>query len=410
MKRNLSARAEKLLLQFPVVCILGSRQVGKTTLAKMLRPDWHYIDLQKPDDQERIIPNPGLFFKTYPDSVILDEAQDFPDIFKVLRGVIDEARDTKGRFIITGSSSPELLKHLSESLAGRIAILELGTLKANEIAKAPLSDFYSWFSTDFTNITPKQFRIETKPLEQKYIDQALFEGGYPEVILASDPGSKQDWFEFYEKTYLYRDMAMLFPHINKTNFQHFFRTLAYLSGTIINKAQLARDIECSETSIRNYLTISEGTFLWRNIPSFERTGYKSLVKMPKGYMADSGLLHYLTRIKDIEMLRQHPMIGKSFEGFVIGEILKGLQSQSLGSWEAYHYRTKHGAEIDLILEGKFGTLPIEIKYGTSVEHRRILTLSKFIEDEKLPLGVVINQADKILWLTPNIIQIPARYI
>src|SRR4029077_4616918 len=98
MKRNLSARVKKLLQQFPVVCILGSRQVGKTTLAKMLCPNWYYIDLQKPDDQERIIPNPGLFFKTYPNSVILDEAQDFPELFKVLRGVIDEARDIKGRF------------------------------------------------------------------------------------------------------------------------------------------------------------------------------------------------------------------------------------------------------------------------------------------------------------------------
>ncbi|HLX53387.1 MAG TPA: DUF4143 domain-containing protein, partial [Aquella sp.] len=393
-----------------VVCILGARQVGKTTLAKMLYPNWHYIDLQKPDDQERIIPNPGIFFKTYPDSVILDEAQDFPLIFNVLRGVIDEARNVKGRFIITGSSSPELLKNLSESLAGRVAIVELGTLKANEIAKSSLSDFYSWFSQSFTNINPKQFVIGSKPLEQKYIDQALFEGGYPEVILATEQSAKQNWFEFYEKTYLYRDVAMLFPHINKNNFQHFFRTLAYLSGTIINKAQLARDIECSETSIRNYLAISEGTFLWYNIPSFEKVGYKSLVKMPKGYVADSGLLHYLTRINNIEMLRQHPMIGKSFEGFVIGEIIKGLQSQSIGSWEAYHYRTRNGVEIDLILEGRFGLLPIEIKYGTSVKNRSILNLSKFMENEKLSFGVVINQADEILWLTPNIIQIPVKYL
>ncbi len=205
-------------------------------------------------------------------------------------------------------------------------------------------------------------------------------------------------------------MAILFPHIKKENFQHFFKTLAYLSGTIINRAQLARDIECSETSIRNYLAISEGTFLWRNILSFERSGYKNLVKMPKGYMADSGLLHYLTKINDIETLRRHPMIGKSFEGFVINEIIKGLQSQSIGSWEAYHYRTRHGAEIDLILDGRFGILPIEIKYGTSIERRSLVTLSKFVEEEKLPLGIVINQSDKILWLTPNIIQIPVRYI
>ena len=132
--------------------------------------------------------------------------------------------------------------------------------------------------------------------------------------------------------------------------------------------------------------------------------------MPKGYMADSGLLHYLTKIRDIAMLRQHPMIGKSFEGFVVNEIIKGLQAKSIGSWQAYHYRTKHGAEIDLILDGMFGMLPIEIKYGVRVERRQLITLTNFIETEKLPFGIVINQSDKMLWLTPKILQLPVGYI
>ncbi len=308
MQRNLTQRIESLLEQFPVVAIIGARQVGKTTLAKQLRSNWRYIDLQKPSDQDLILPDPEIFFKNYPDSVILDEAQTHPILFAVLRGIIDENRNVKGRFIITGSSSPELLKHLSESLAGRIAIVELGTLKMNEIAGTPLSDFYQWFRGNFLDIEPKQLQITTPVISQNFIESAWFNGGYPEVVLAKNSDERQNWFEFYEQTYLYRDIASLFPNINKNKFQHFFHVLAHLSGIILNKAQCARDLEISESTVHSYLSITEGTFLWRNLRSFERSGYKSLIKMPKGHFTDSGLLHYLTRMIDIDFLKQHPFM------------------------------------------------------------------------------------------------------
>ncbi len=410
MERNLTIRVEQLLTQFPIVAIIGARQVGKTTLVKNLRPNWRYIDMQKPSEQERILSDPEIFFRDNNDSVILDEAQIHPMLFDVLRGVIDENRSQKGRFIITGSSSPELLKHVSESLAGRIAIVELGTLKTNEIAEAPLSDFYQWFENNLTKVNKKIIQINTPQIPKNIIDNAWFNGGYPEVSMLDNAIEKQNWFEFYEKSYLYRDVAALFPNINKNNFQRFFRVLAHLSGTILNKAECARDLEIGESSVKNYLEICSGTFLWRNINSFEKADYKSLVKMPKGHFADSGLLHYLTGMMDIEFLKQHPLMGRSFEGFVIEEIIKGLQAKSLGSWSAYHYRTKHGAEIDLILEGRFGIVPIEIKYGIRIDKRQLVSLNRFIEDNELNLGIIINQADTIEWLTPKIIQIPVGYI
>ena len=410
MNRNLTKRVEQLLTQFPIVAIIGARQVGKTTLVKSLRPTWRYIDMQKPSDQERILSDPEIFFRDNPESVILDEAQIYPILFDVLRGVIDENRSQKGRFIITGSSSPELLKHISESLAGRIAIVELGTLKANEIAGAPLSDFYKWFESNLSNINTQNLKINTPPIPQNIIESTWFNGGYPEISVLENALEKQNWFEFYEKSYLYRDVAALFPSINKNNFQRFFRVLAHLSGTILNKSQCARDLEIGESSVKNYLEICSGTFLWRNINSFEKANYKSLVKMPKGHFADSGLLHYLTSMMDVEFLKQHPLMGRSFEGFVIEEIIKGLQAKALGSWSAYHYRTKHGAEIDLILEGRFGIVPIEIKYGIRIDKRQLTSLNKFIEENSLNLGIIINQADRIEWLTPKIIQIPVSYI
>jgi predicted AAA+ superfamily ATPase len=410
MERNLSIRVDKLLNQFPIVAIIGARQVGKTTLVKKLKPDWRYVDMQKPSEQERILADPEIFFRDYPDSVILDEAQIYPVLFDVLRGVIDEDRQKKGRFIITGSSSPELLKHLSESLAGRIAIVELGTLKVNEIGNLTLSNFYQWFENNLLSLNPHSLKITTPPIAKELVDNAWFNGGYPEVHLLDDTEAKQNWFEFYEKSYLYRDVASLFPNINKNNFQRFFRVLGHLSGTILNKAQCARDLEIGESSVKNYLDICAGTFLWRNINSFEKANYKSLVKMPKGHFTDSGLLHYLTGMQNIDFLKQHPLMGRSFESFVIEEIIKGLQVQAIGSWSAYHYRTRNGAEIDLILEGRFGIVPIEIKYGVRIDKRQLISLSKFIEDNGLNLGIIINQASSIEWLTPKIIQIPVGYI
>ena len=410
MQRNLNARIDLLLQQFPVVAIIGARQVGKTTLAIQLRPQWHYVDLESPNAQDTILPDPEMFFKNYPNGVILDEAQSYPIIFNVLRGIIDANRQVKNRFIVTGSSSPELVKHLSESLAGRIAILELGTLKSNEVAGLPLSSFYQWFEYNFLTIDPKELHISSQQIPGNFIENAWFYGGYPEIALEQNNKNRNNWFEFYEQTYLYRDIASLFPGINRGNFQRFFRMLSHLSGTILNKASLARDLEISQSSAHSYLSIMEGTFIWQNLKSFERSHYKSLVKMPKGYFSDSGLLHYLTQIQNIDVLRQHPMLGRSFEGFVINEILKGLPTQSIGHWDAYHYRSKHGVEIDLILEGRFGLLPIEIKYGIRVLPKQLSSLTSFIKENNLHFGIVINQADRMEWLTAQILQIPVGYI
>ncbi len=410
MKRNLSERLEKLLTQFPAVCILGSRQVGKTTLARQLRPDWRYIDLQKPSDRDRVLADPEWFFKENPENLILDEAQMHPVLFDVLRGIIDDQRQHKGRFIITGSSSPDLLKNIAESLAGRVAVVELATLKMNEIAETPLSDFYRWFTKPLRSWEKHELTIKTPPLPKSFRDIAWFFGGYPEVILAADSEARNNWFEFYEKSYLYRDISALFPSLDKENFQRFLRALAHLSGTILNKAELARDIEVGQASVSRYLSIAEGTFLWRQQPSFERSGYKSLVKMPKGHLLDSGLLHYLTAMQNIDYLKQHPLVGRSFESFVIEEIIKGLTALSIGSWTPYHYRTKHGAEIDLVLEGQFGLLPIEIKYGVHIQNKQLKTLDEFVQREGLPFGIIINQSERIEWLNPRILQVPVGYL
>jgi hypothetical protein len=216
--------------------------------------------------------------------------------------------------------------------------------------------------------------------------------------------------ENYYKTYISRDIANLFPRLNKIAYQRFISILGKLSGTIINKSELARAIEINEKSVREYLNIAEGTFLWRHLLSFENNVIKSVIKMPKGHIQDSGLLHYLLKINSLDELYHHPIIGNSFEGFVIEELIKGLQAIPVYNWQSYYYRTRSGAEIDLILDGAFGILPIEIKYGSKVEFRKLKSLANFIEEHKAPFGLLINQADTAKWLTPTIYQLPVEWL
>ncbi len=408
IKRNLAPKIQKLLYIFPVVVILGARQVGKTTLSKDLFPTWKYFDLEKPDDFELIHRSPALFFQYYPEHVILDEAQEYPAIFKILRGIVDAHPEQKGRFVITGSSSPELLKEASETLAGRVGIVELGTLKANEYYEKPLSDFYQLFTT---KLSTDRVVCGTPPLSSMQLKDIWFKGGYPAPLLATDFIYHSQWMENYRNTYINRDIAKLFPRLNKMAYQRFLSILSKLSGTILNRSTIASAIEVSEKTIRDYLHIAEGTFLWRSLPSYEKNIMKAVIKMPKGIIRDTGLLHYLAHIHSMDELLEDPLVGTSFEAFVIEELLKGLEATFVTHWSAYYYRTRKGAEIDIILEGPFGILPIEIKSGTTtVGLKQITALIQFIEENQLKLGLVINNSARVEWITEKVVQIPVGYL
>lgn len=407
INRNIESHLIDLMKDFPIIAIIGVRQAGKTTLAKKIAPDFTYFDLEKPSHYDQIVHDPEFFFTQYPNRLILDEAQKLPILFEILRGVIDENRNQKGRFIVTGSSSSQLLAHVSESLAGRIAIVELGTLKMNEYFHHPISPFYKVFQEKLS----KDNLIAGKPsLDLKQVQHVWLKGGYPEPLLKDNKKYFETWMANYQATYINRDIAQLFPKLNMVNFRRFLTMLSKLSGTILNKSDIARALGVSEPTVAHYLDIASGTFLWRQLFSFDSSTTKSLVKMPKGHMRDSGLLHHLLRIYDIESLYSDPIAGRSFENFVIEEILKGIQDIGVPNTNFFYYRTRGGAEIDLILEGNFGVLPIEIKLGKTISRKKILSLSKFVEENGLAFGMVINQSESVVWLTPSIIQVPVGWL
>jgi len=410
LERNLRSKIDTLLGYFPIVIILGVRQCGKTTLSRMLRPEWKYFDLERARDYDFVARDLDFFFKENPHSIIIDEAQRFPALFQELRGVVDRDRQHKNRFLLTGSSSLDLIKNVSESLAGRVGVVELGTFKANETFACGLPEFYDIFNDVLDRNTFDTLKGIESALSHDQMMHSFLKGGYPEPVLANDDGFHGAWMENYVQTYVERDIRALFPRLDLVKYQRFVSMLAGLSGTIINRSQVGRSLDISEKAIRDYLQIAAGSYVWRNIPSFEKSPSKSVVKMPKGNFRDSGLTNFLQGVSTRDQLLTYPYVGAAFEAFIFEEIVKGIQATGAVNWNYYYFRTKNGAEIDVILEGPFGILPIEIKFGSRIQPRRLQALKSFVHANNLPLGLVVNNSDEVQLVADRILQLPAAFI
>jgi len=395
-----------LLSKFPCVAVIGARQVGKTTLLKQLLPQAAFFDLEKQKDLERIRQDPEFFLSEQPKPIVIDEAQLYPELFSALRVCIDEHRNIPGQFIISGSSSPELLNNISESLAGRIAIFELGTLQFAEIFDSQISPFY-------TLLKEKKYR-DILDIPSIKSDQSIYapliSSAYPEPFLQKqDPQFVSIWMLNYFNTYINRDIRRLFPRLQIETYQRFIKMMAYASGQIINYSNFARSLDVSQPTIKSYFHIAEGTFLWRSIPFFNQNSTKRIVKMPKGYLRDPGLISHLLNIRTIEDLKCHPQFGFIWESYIIEQLLKAFSTQ-LFKIDYSFYRTHHNAEIDLIIEFGAGPIPIEIKSGSLIKASQLITLKSFMETYKSPIGFVINQGETPCFLTSSIIQLPALYL
>jgi predicted AAA+ superfamily ATPase len=409
-KRLLAEKIKSLLQMFPAVAVIGPRQCGKSTLVKAIAPDWKYYDLERPDDYQLITSDPLGFFSRQRDKTIIDEAQQFPDLFTVLRNVIDQDRKAIGRFLLTGSSSPEIVKGLSESLAGRIATIELWPFKMVEFYEKPLPSIYNLLIDSTTSLTQLS-EIETDISISQIYEHWLL-GGYPEPRIKGQvtPLFHGLWMDEYFADYIRRDIQRLFPRINTHNFRLFIQSLSYHSGKIINQSALARALEVSSVTAKEYLEILHGTFIWRNLRSFEKNSLKKVQKMPKGFFRDQGILHHLLKIDDRDRLLVHPAAGTSFESFVIEEIIRGFQCTLKAGIDFNFYRTRDKSEIDLVVDGPFGLIPIEVKLGTKLNQRMLGPLKTFLKETGARFGLLVNNSEKIEIVADRIIQIPAVYL
>ena len=410
VKRFQSHKIKRLLKSFAAVVVTGPRQAGKSTIARMVADNWLYFDLENPGHFDRIHDDPVLFFRENPEYIIIDEAQRSPRLFEVLRGVIDADRNKKGRFILTGSASFELISAISETLAGRVAIVELAPLKVDEALGRPLPSFYELFEK---KINPEFAAIISKlPLTKTHAElkQGLLNGGFPEPCLKGDKEFLLDWMDNYFDTYINRDIRYLFPRLDIVRYRRVVAMLSSLSGTIINKSEISRSIEVKEKSVRDYLEIISGTYFWRELPAFLTPKIKTTQKLSKGHFCDSGLGLFLQNIHSMQDLDSYPKLGNYFEAFIVEELIRGFQAVKIRNLKFHHFRTKAGGEIDLIVTGSFGTLPIEVKYASNVRAKQVLSLKNFVEIHNLDLGIVISNAESASMIADKILQLPARCI
>ncbi len=402
--RNIESHLHTLLSHFPCVAITGVRQCGKTTLLNKLPGDWQHFDMENGTDRQQILADTDLFFRLHPEKITIDEAQRAPELFPALRVAIDRKRSQKGRFVLTGSSSPELIRNLSESLAGRIATIKLSPFSLAEAWQLPPAPIYSLIAQ---RSKPTELLATVKPrLTLAQIQSYWFQGGYPEPWLSNDDSFRQLWHRHYLDTYMYQDIAPLFPNLNQDRYRQLIQMLSHLSGSILNYADIARTLGVSQPTARDYLHIAHHTFIWRHLPAWSQSKHKQLVKHPKGYLRDSGLLHRLLHLNEGSMLATHPQLGHSWEGMIIENLLRNLDQMGI-PYQAYHYRTRGGAEIDLILEGDFGLLPVEIKYTQKADKRSLRSLNEFIKTHDCPYGLIINNEEKPRMLDERILSVPA---
>ena len=320
----------------PVVAVLGPRQCGKSTLARMFladREDSVILDLERPADL-RALSDPEAFFDVNRNRLVcIDEIQRRPELFPVLRYVVDD-RSREGQFLILGSASPELIRQGSETLAGRVAFIELTPLLHGELR--PLKD----------------------PVDMR---EMWLRGGYPRSLLASRPQASFDWRLDFIRTFLERDIPALGLRLPGELLRRFWTMCAHVNGQTVNYSKIGESLGVSHNTIRSYLDVLCQTYMIRMLPPWTTNLKTRLVRAPKLYFRDTGLLHALLEIETQNQLLSHPGYGSSWEAFAMENTLSWIDRR----WRASHYRTPKGAEVDLVLERGKRRVAVEFKASSA---------------------------------------------
>ena len=325
----------RLAKGFPVIAITGPRQAGKTTLARNIFKDKPYISLENPDERDFALTDPKRFLARFPQGAILDEVQRCPQLLSWLQGLVDE-RQRMGDFVLTGSAQFSLIESITQTLAGRVARVELLPLSASELGQV--------------NKLPET------------LTQTLFQGRYP--TLYDRPVSPQDWFSNYVATYVERDVRQLIAVRDLGQFQTFVKMCAARTGQLLNLTALGADCGISAVTAKQWLTVLETSYIVTLLrPHFRNYG-KRLVKTPKLYFLDSGLATWLMGIRDVQTLETHAARGALFETWVVSELYKQRLNAGLAP-DLYFWRDNSGQEIDVLCETAQGLQAIEIKSGST---------------------------------------------
>jgi uncharacterized protein len=388
-------RLASLLKTFPAVAVLGPRQAGKSTLVRdhalgspppatrssRASSNVVFFDLERPGDVRRLelaVDEDLSVVQRTARLVCIDEVQRLPSLFGLLRVLLDDPR-RKARYILLGSASPDVVRGVSETLAGRIGFLDLTPFLVSEVEVAGGSR-----------------------RERHWV-----RGGLPRSFLARSDAASVEWRESYVTTFLERDVPALGAGLSPSLLRRLWTMVAHLHGGILNSSEIASGLSVSAPTVVRYLDLLEGTFMVRRLPPYWANVGKRLVKAPKVYLRDSGLLHTLLGVADREALRAHPKLGASWEGWVIEQVLSTLVVANERP-EAFFWRTHGGAEVDLLLTLRGRPVPFEVKLGTTPSVTRGLT--ECMKDLGIEHGFVLYGGDTSYPLSPNVQALPASLL
>jgi predicted AAA+ superfamily ATPase len=357
--------------RFPVVAILGARQVGKTTLARAAFPEYGYLDLEDPRTAERFRDDARFALEHQGGGgLVLDEAQAVPSVFAALRGAVDAHRSGNGRFILLGSAQPDLVRGVAESLAGRVATVDLDPLTACEAR---------------TGDAARDWRT------------LWLKGGFPDALR----GDFREWWEAYLRMLLERDLPQYGVSADPIFMRRLLAMLAHQHGGLLNASALGASLGVSYHAIQRHIDVLEAVFLVRRLAPWFRNIGKRLTKSPKLYIRDSGLLHHLLNISSAEELANHPSRGASWEGFVIEEVLRRERAARPAS-TPWFWRTAAGAEVDLLLDRGSEKVAIEVKAGSGADARALRSLRESLPDIEANRAWIVDQGPGIAPLGPRI--------
>lgn len=352
IKRHLQSVLEQSAKGFPVITLTGPRQSGKTTLAKATFQTAHYVSLEEPSQREFALEDPKSFLGQFGNNqVILDEAQRVPDLFSYIQGIVDE-NDVPGQFILTGSQNFLLLEKITQSLAGRCAVHHLLPFSRLELTGAA--------AIDLENITKMPMCRKPESLD---LFERLWTGGYPRIYDKHIP--PQQWLGSYVETYIERDVRTIINVENLETFSRFVRLCAGRNGQILNMQSLGNDCGISHVTARKWISILETSFIIKLLRPYHKNFSKRLIKSPKLYFLDSGLLCYLLQIRKPEELVMHSSRGAVFESWIVSELLKNCYHTGQQP-HLYYFRDSNQNEIDVIIDHGQKNTAIEIKSGQTL--------------------------------------------